>query len=173
MKKINAARLFAWVMVLAIPLWLGSCKNDGNNVTPSSSIEGSWKISGFKINPAVDLLQTGQSTTDLFVAYKQLPIGNDIVDCLTSSVITFNSGGKISGTTGSKCSATTNANPIDDNSTWKLDGTKLTITSGTEATTYDTVISGNSLKLTFLAAEDYDGDGKNETYTRTLELTKA
>ena len=176
MRYRNGARLMAWVLVVGMPLWFGSCKKGSDDpVTPSTSaIEGSWRISGFKIDPGIDPLQTGTKNTDLLAFYKSLPngLGNDLVDCLTSTTITFNNGGKITGKSGSKCSAANDVNPVEDNSTWKLDGNKLTITSGTDVTVYDTVISGNTLKMSGKEMEDFDGDGKDEAYTITLELTK-
>ena len=151
MKKMNVARLLAWALVVVLPFGFGSCKKGSeDSVTPgTSSVEGSWKISGYKIDPGVDFLGNGQKSTDLLAFYRSLPngLGNDVVDCLTSTIITFNAGGKITGKAGSKCTASTNVNPVDDNSTWKLDGSKLTITSGTDVTTYDTTVSGNPLKL--------------------------
>jgi hypothetical protein len=175
MKNLHAVRLVAYALVMALPLWFGSCKKGGDDaITPStSSIEGNWKISGYKIDPAVDFTGTGQKSNDLFALFKQLPNGNDIIDCLTSTVITFNNNGKVTGKAGTKCTASTDMNPVDDNSTWKLDGNKLTLTSGTDVTTYNTAISGNTLKLSGQESEDFDGDGKAETYTFTLELTKA
>ncbi|AUD02580.1 lipocalin-like domain-containing protein [Spirosoma pollinicola] len=177
MKNKNWVHTFAWVLVLAMPLWFGSCKKGSDDtVTPatSSSIQGGWKISGYKIDPGVDFLGTGQKNTDLLAYFKSLPngLGTDLVDCLTGTTIIFNANGKVTGTPGAKCTTSTDVNPVEDNSTWKLDGTKLTLTSGTDVTVYDTVISGNTLKLSGPDKEDFDGDGKEETYTVTLELTK-
>ncbi|GAB4028205.1 lipocalin family protein [Spirosoma gilvum] len=174
MKHTNATRLMAWALVVALPMWFGSCKKGSDDaVTPSTSaIEGSWRISGYKIDPAIDL-GNGQKTNDLLSIYKLYPGGSDVVDCLTTTIVTFNSGGKITGKAGPKCSTTTDdMNPIEDNSTWKLDGNKLTITSGTDVTTYDSSVSGSTLKLSSQEKEDLDGDGKDETYTYTMELTK-
>ncbi len=176
MKNKNLVHLLAWALVVAMPLWFGSCKKGSDDaVTPTtSSVQGSWKISGYKIDPGVDFLGTGQKSTDLLAFYKSLPngIGADLVDCLTSTIIIFNANGKVTGTPGAKCSTSTDVNPVDDNSTWKLEGTKLTLTSGSDVTVYDTVSSGNTLKLSGPEKEDFDGDGKDETYTVTLELTK-
>ncbi|AKD54396.1 lipocalin-like domain-containing protein [Spirosoma radiotolerans] len=176
MKTMNVARIMAWALVVAMPLWFGSCKKGSDDaVTPTtSSVQGSWKISGYKIDPGVDFMGNGQKSNDLLAYLRSLPggIGNDAVECLTTSVITFNANGKVSGTAGSKCSTTTDMNPVEENSSWKLDGNKLTLTSGTDVTVYDTVISGNTLKLSGKEMEDYDGDGKEEAYTVTLELTK-
>lgn len=176
MKNLNVVRLMAWALVVAMPMWFGSCKKGSDDaVTPTtSSVEGSWRISGYKIDPGVDFLGTGQKSNDVLAYFKSLPngLGNDLVDCLTGTTIIFNAGGKVTGTPGAKCSASTDVNPVEDNSTWKLDGSKLTLTSGSDVTVYDTVISGNTLKLSGKELEDFDGDGKDETYTVTLELTK-
>lgn len=62
---------------------------------------------------------------------------------------------------------------VDPNATWKLDGSKLTITDSTGPDVYDTVLSGNTLKMSQTdSSTDYDGDGKKDTVTITLELTK-
>ena len=174
MKNRNVARLMAWALVVALPLWVGSCKKGGDAVAPTrSNIEGSWRITGEKIDPAVDLTGTGKKSNDLFDIYRSSPNGSDILTCLTTTIITFNGDGRITGKAGSKCTSATNMNPVDDNSTWKVDGSKLTITSGTDVTTYDVVISGNTLTMSNQVLEDLDFDGKKETYTTTLELTKA
>lgn len=165
----------AWAMILAIPVWFGSCKKGSDDaVTPTTSaVQGSWRISGLKINPGIDFSGNGQKSNDLLALYRLIPNGNDIVDCLTGTTIIFNANGKVTGTPGAKCStATDDINPVEDNSTWKLDGNKLTLTSGSDVTVYDMVISGSTMKLSTSEQEDYDGDGKNETYTTTLEMTK-
>ncbi|MBD2700824.1 lipocalin family protein [Spirosoma sp. BT702] len=175
MKKVNVVRLWAWVSIVALPLWFGSCKKGSDDaVTPSkSAVEGNWKISGYKVDPGIDYTGTGQKTNDLLMILKQVPNGADAVECLTTTIITFNSNGKITGKPGTKCStANSDVNPVDDNSNWKLDGNKLTITSGTEVTTYDAAVSGSTLKMSTQEVDDLDGDGKKETYTYTLELTK-
>ncbi|RYF58530.1 MAG: hypothetical protein EOO39_34150 [Cytophagaceae bacterium] len=176
MKTMNIARIMAWALVVAMPLWFGSCKKGSDDaVTPTTaSVQGSWKISGYTINPGVDFLGSGQKSTDLLAALRSLPngLGNDAVECLTTSTITFNANGKVTGTNGSKCASSAEYNPIEDNASWKLDGNKLTITSGSDVTVYDATISGNTLKLSGQEMEDFDGDGKDEAYTTTLEMTK-
>ncbi len=176
MKNGYSFRLVIWelVIIMSLTLLLGRCKKGNDDVvTPiASSVQGSWKISGYKIDPAVDFTGTGQKSNDLLTIFKALPNGNDLVDCLTSTVITFNSGGTITQKTGAKCNAATDMSPVEDNSTWKLDGSKLTITSGADVSVFDTVISGNTLKMSEKQLADFDGDGKEETYMVTLELTK-
>lgn len=159
-----------------MPFWFGSCSKKDDAVAPSTSaIEGNWRISGYKVDPAIDFLGNGQKSNDLLAALKSLPggFGNDAVECLTTTVVTFNSNGKITGKAGNKCDTSDDMNPIEENSSWRLDGNKLTITSGSDVTTYDVVVSGNTLKLSAKETDDLDGDGKDETYTMTLEMTKA
>lgn len=175
MKKIKSARLCTWALVVALPLWIGSCKKDSNEaVTPTgSSIQGSWRVTGYKIDPGVDFLKTGQKSTDLLAFLQSLPngLGTDAIACLTQSTITFNSNGKVTAQSSSKCNSSTDGfNPVDDNSTWKLDGNKLTITDSSGSQVYDTVISGNTLKMSQTAMDDY-GDGQ-KNYTTTIELSK-
>lgn len=176
MKATNLTRLFTWALLIAMPLWFASCKKDGTeSVTPSTSaIEGTWRISGYKVDPGFDD-GSGKKITDLLAYLQSLPggVGNQVVTCLTSTKITFNSNGKITGVAGNGCDAADEFNPVENNSNWKLDGNKLTITDGSDVTVFDTAISGSTLKLSTKQQEDFDGDGKEETYTVTMELTKA
>jgi len=175
MKRSYFSRSIAWVFIAVMPFWFGSCSKKDDAVAPSSSsIEGNWRISGYKVDPAVTNPLTGQKISDLLDFYRNLPngIGNDIVECLTTTVVTFNSNGKITGKAGNKCDTSDDMNPIEENSSWRLDGNKLTITSGSDVTTYDVVVSGNTLKMSAKETDDLDGDGKDETYTMTLEMTK-
>jgi hypothetical protein len=174
MKKSNTAPFVAWTLLVSMLLWFGSCKKSDDAVTPSAaSVQGDWKIVSYKIDPGVDFLGTGTKSNDLLTLYKAFPGGDDIIACLTTTIITFNSNGKIIGKSGPKCTASGDKGPIEDNSTWKLDGNKLTITTGTDVSIYDTTLSGNTLKLVTQEMEDFDGDGKKENYMITIELTKA
>ncbi len=168
-------RLLTWALIVAMPFWFGSCNKGGNDpVMPASSIEGTWAITGMKIDPAFDLPGNGTKTNDLLavlVAYG----GPDVATCFTTSKITFQSGGKLSGVTGSKCTAANSTELPDTNGTWKLDGTKLTLTdSSGSSEVYDTERSGNSLKLSQTSSDtDLDGDGKNDTVKLIIEMTRA
>ncbi|MGF7216339.1 hypothetical protein GGR92_002504 [Spirosoma lacussanchae] len=173
MKNVLTARLLAWALMLAIPFWFGSCKKDSDDAVTPNAIEGTWRISGLKISPGADLLGTGQKVTDLIAYLNALPngLGADIVTCLTTTTITFNSNGRITSKDGQKCtSATGDLAEIEDNSTWKLEGTKLTLTDNSGSEVYDVAQSGNTLKLSTSAQEDY-GDGL-KTYTTTIEMTR-
>ncbi|GEM_PF-3361924 len=171
----TTTRLLTWVLVVSILFWFGSCSKSGSDpVNPASSIEGTWAFSGLKIDPAFDLLGNGTKTNDvlpLLVKYG----GADVETCFKTTRITFLSGGKITGVAGQKCTNTTSTDLVDTNSSWKLDGNKLTLTDSSGASeVYDTAISGNTLKISQTSSDaDVDGDGKNDTVTQTIELTRA
>ena len=176
MNRLISPRLLAYTLMLALPLWFGSCKKDGTDVvTPTNnSIQNTWKVSAYRIEPGVDLLQTGQKSNDLLAALRALPnnLGTDLVSCLTETKVTFNANGQVTSVAGTKCTASTDEfNPVSDKSTWKLDGNKLTITDSTGSEVYDVVISSSTLKLSQTGLDDY-GEG-NKTYTITIELVKA
>ncbi|QJD80967.1 lipocalin-like domain-containing protein [Spirosoma rhododendri] len=174
----KTTRLLTWALIVAVPFWFGSCSKSGSDsVTPASSIEGTWVYTGVKINPAVDPFKTGQKTNDLLALYTQV-LGTDFQTCLTTTKVTFASGGKISGTPGSKCTAASSSQVPDPETggTWKYDGSKLTITSadGKSSEVYDAVVSGNTLKIMQVdSSTDWDGDGKNDTETLTLEMARS
>ena len=172
MKQKHSTRLLTWALIAALPLWFGSCKKNADVVSPAT-VEGSWRISAYKVDPGIDPFQTGQKNTDLLAIFRSLPggVGNEIVDCLTTTVVTFSSDGKVASKPGPKCTTSTDMNPVDANSTWKLDGNKLTLTSSTDTTVYDTAISGNTFTMTTTQMEDF-GDGQ-KNYKLTIELTKA
>lgn len=171
MKTFTSSRVLTYALIIALPLWFGSCKKNDDVVTPSS-IEGSYRISAYRVDPGVDLLGTGTKSNDLLAAFKTLPngIGNDLVECLTTTVVTFNSSGSVTSKEGAKCTPSNDMNPVTDQSTWKLDGTKLTITAGADVSVYDAVKSGNTLKLSQQQMEDFGEGTKN--YMLTIEMTK-
>lgn len=176
MKQLISPRLLAYALMTALPLWFGSCKKDGTDtVTPTNStIQGTWKVSAYKIEPGVDLLQTGQKSNDLLAILRGLPnnLGADLVSCLTETKVTFNANGQVTSVPGAKCTASTDDfNPVSDKSTWKLDGNKLTITNSTGSEVYDVVINGSTLKMSQTGLDDY-GEG-SKTYTTTIELVKS
>jgi hypothetical protein len=84
---------------------------------------------------------------------------------------TFNADGKLTGATTPQCT-NVGASPIGSNGTWALTGSKLKITDGSDVEEYDVSLNGNTLKLSQTAVDDYDGDGKTETGTISLVLTK-
>lgn len=178
MHTLKTTRLLMWALIVTIPFWFGSCsKNGSDSVAPASVIEGTWVYTGVKINPAVDPFNTGKKTDDLLALYAQL-LGDDFLTCLTTTKVTFASGGKISGTPGAKCSTFSNSQVPEPETggTWKYDGSKLTITSadGKDSEVYDAVVSGNTLKIVQVdSSSDWDGDGKNDTETITLELARS
>lgn len=182
MRTFTSGRFLTYALIIALPLWFGSCKKGDDNVTPSS-IEGTYKFVSVTSNPGIDL-GTGKKETDLLIVYKAFigdlfgdqALANAVISCLKSTVVTFKAGGTITSPTGSGCDAASkngiDVQPFSGTSTWKVDGNKLTITDGADVTVYDVAKNGNTMKLSTMDKADYDGDGKEETYTNTIELAK-
>ena len=173
MNRMNIGRLLAWALVVAMPLWFGSCKKeDGGIINPPApnSIEGSWKISGINLND-------GKEISDLLAFLKeQGQEGADVVACLTDTKLVFSSNGKIMGTPSPYCqSADADAyNPVSDSATWSVSGNKVTLTDSDGSTdTYDLTVSGNTMTWVIRQQEDVDGDGMTENITSTLEFKRA
>jgi hypothetical protein len=173
MKNKVLIRSLTGIVLVTMPFWFSSCKKDGSEAVTPNGVEGTWTYAGLKINPALDLTGSGTKTNDLLALFAQFG-GADVTTCFTTSKVTFASGGKLTGVAGQKCNASTD--PVDlgnEEATWRLDGTKMTISSSSGAEVYDTALSGNSLKLSQTDnTTDYDGDGKNDEVTITLELTR-
>ncbi|MFC5409846.1 lipocalin family protein [Larkinella bovis] len=177
LNRINFRFNWSLALLVALPLWFASCSKDkdadGNPDVKPNSVEGSWKISGMKLNVQVDL-GNGTKTNDFFVMMKAIPgfDGDALIACLTDTKMTFNGNGTITGTPSPKCNfdGADDYNPIEDKSTWKVDGNKLTITSGGVPEVYDLVIDGNTMKLSS-PIEDMNDDGKEDIMT--MELKKA
>lgn len=170
MKMMNIGRLTAWVLVVIMPLWLGSCKKENGGVidpvTPNS-IEGSWKIAGMKVN-------NGKDTQDILELLKSSGEA-DAVACLTDTKITFVSNGKITGAPSPSCKSAgaEEYNPATNNATWMVTGNKLTITDDGGPDTYDLNLNGNSMSWIIKQQDDTDSDGVKETYTTTIEFKRA
>lgn len=171
MKTMNAGRLLAWGMVVAMPLWFGSCKKDGNEtINPApNSVEGNWKISGMKITAGsktidyLDYIKTNGGTS-----------GADVVACLTDTKITFNSNAKITGTPSPLCKSdgADDYNPATNNSTWKVTGNKLTITDEDGPETYDLSVNSSTMTWSIQEQEDLDNDGVKDTLTTVIEFKR-
>lgn len=171
MNMMNIGRLLAWALVLAMPLWFGSCKHgDGGGPVTPNSIEGSWKISGLKIN-------NGKETEDILEFLKnQGQEGADIVACLTDTKLVFASGGKITGTPSPYCKSddADAYNPVANSATWSVSGNKVTLTDSDGSTdVYDLTITNSTMTWVIQKLEDLDGDGVKENVTATLAFKRA
>jgi hypothetical protein len=168
MIKFTTTRLTLWALLLAMPLLVSSCRKDNDSVTPAT-VEGNWKLTGLKYNPAVDTGFLG--VTDDFY---QLLIKIGGGDCLNSLVFTFKGNGTTSLNNPPACQSTTDSLvPLDDSSKWTLDGNKLTLTDidGT-VITYDVTINGNIMTLSAVR-ELKNFDGTKSTTTETMTFTRA
>ncbi len=165
----NVGRILAWTVVMAMPLWFGSCKkNNGGEIDPvtPNSVEGSWKISSISLKEA-------SGTVDYLEIIK-LIAGEEAIKCLTDTKATFKSGGEITGTPSPACTSggADDYNPAKDKSTWKTNGNKLTITSSEGAETYDYTVSGSTMTWSIQQQDDVDEDGVNEVYTTIIEFKR-
>lgn len=171
MTTLPITRRLSWAVLLTLPLLFSQCSKKGTDVVPSAAaLQGSWRLSAYTIDPAYDLLGTGTKTNDLLVLFKALG-GQQLVDCFKATTITFNANGKVTSTTTAACTSV-EASPIESGATWVLTGNKLKITEGSDVTESEVSISGNTLRIFRQETEDFDDDGKNDTATLSLILTK-
>ena len=167
-----STRRLSWVLLLLFPFLFSECGKKSTDVVPTSAaLQGSWRLTAYTIDPAYDLLGDGKKTNDLLAALGSFA-GQQFVTCFKAVTLTFNANGKVTSTTTPACT-NTNASPVDNGATWALTGSKLKITEGTDVNEFDVSISGNTLRLSQPDTDDYDNDGKKETVTLSLVLTKA
>ncbi|AUD02581.1 lipocalin family protein [Spirosoma pollinicola] len=168
MKNLRSSRLFAWAIVIAIPIWFGSCKNDDNPVVATTTVEGSYKISALTIDPKALGLYTD------VVAASKLFFNNST--CLNDITITFKTGGDATTDNPSSCQSlpvpVSTFTGIDATSKWTQSGNKLTITKGDGTKTEYTVLStGTILGLQWQGTLNYPVPSAT-IYTYTMNLTK-
>lgn len=168
MKNLRLSRLFAWTVLLALPLWFGSCKKDDNpTVDNTTTIEGSYKISALTISPAV------LTITDLLAGSK-LFFSN--TTCLNDITITFKTGGDATTDNPGSCSSipvpVSTFTGIDASSKWALSSNQLTVTKGDGTKTVYTVLgTGATLKLQWQGGLNYPTPNSN-VYTYNMDLKK-
>jgi hypothetical protein len=172
MIKFTTTRLTLWALLLAMPLLFSSCKKDNDDVTPAT-VEGDWKITGIKANPAIEFPFFGK-VSDIYQLFA-LADG----DCLNNLVVTF-SNGATSVNVPPACQDSQDETgeialflPLSNSSKWTLDGNKLTLTN-TDGTvkTYDVTTSGNT--MTWSSEEEVENlDGTKTNATLTVTWTRA
>ncbi|WP_338870678.1 lipocalin family protein [Spirosoma sp. SC4-14] len=172
MRKNYLLRSFAWALIMVLPLAFSNCSKSSNDSVTPSSVEGNWKITSMKINPAVDtgIFGTIDDFYQLFVA-----LGAET--CLKELTLTLNSNGTTSSNNPASCQDGTDelsdVAPVSNNGKWVMSGNKLTITnSDGTIENYDTAISGNTLTLT-AKKQVGDKDGNPVNATMTIVLTRA
>lgn len=148
MKQLTSPRLLAYALMMALPLWFGSCKKDDADVVTPTSIEGNWKLTSMKVNPAIDGGPFGK-IEDLLTFLRTLSAST----CVDDITITFNANGTTSQNNPPSCQSADEVTDVvgsNNGSKWKLDGNKLTLTEadGT-ATVYDVVINGNTMQWSY------------------------
>lgn len=132
-----------------------SCKKDSDEPTPSEiGLEGSWQITAITVTPP-------QSGITDFLAFYNGFAGNQ---CLSTIKFTFKVGGKIETTIPAGCESAKAAAEtqlgLNDNTTWKVNGDKLTLTS-TTTNEYTIKVDGSTMNLTNTTV---DSNGTTYTY---------
>ncbi|GAB3779748.1 hypothetical protein GCM10028818_30810 [Spirosoma horti] len=169
MKDLRLSRLFAWALLIAIPVWFGSCSKDDNPIiTDTPTVEGSYKISTLTIDPKALGLYT-----DL-IAGSKLFFNN--TTCLNDLTITFKTGGEATTDNPAACQTipvpVSTFTGIDATSKWSLSGNQLTVTKSDGTKTAYTVLStGSTMKLQWQGTLNYPTPSPT-IYTYTMELKK-
>lgn len=169
MKKAHLSRLFLCASIMALLLGFDSCKSDNTDtVTPTTAIEGSYKITTLTADPKV--LGT---FSDLIAASKLLFTNTT---CLNDLTISFNTGGTATTNNPSSCQSipvpVSTFTGIDASSKWVLNASKLTVTKGDGTKTEYTVVSTSpTLKLQWQAMLNYPAPDPT-VYTFNMELKK-
>ena len=171
MKNLPVSRLLIWAMLMPLSLWFDSCKksDDPTTTTPTTTVEGSYKISTLSVDPKVLGLYN-----DLIAASK-LIFNN--TTCLTDITITFKTGGDATTDNPSSCQTigvpVSTFTGVDAASKWTLNGNQLTVTKSDGTKTNYTVVSntGGILKLQWQGLLNYPTPSPT-MYTYTMELKK-
>jgi hypothetical protein len=157
--RLRATRLTALALLTAFSLVTYQCGKKSSDPSPSGSgITGSWKITSLAYKDAKG--QVTDVTAQLALVGAQ---------CLTTVVLTFNSDGSLTGSSG--CPAAGDYVDTSGKAKWSVSGSKLTITdSSGSKDEYDYEISGNTLKLT---VPELDANNKPTGEATIITLTKA
>ncbi|GAA4417209.1 hypothetical protein GCM10023187_49400 [Nibrella viscosa] len=173
MKNLFGLRPFL-ITALVLSVAVIGCKKDNTEINPSSgsSVEGTWKMSAIKASPAIDL-GSGQKFTDLFDLFGAFPDGRQIVSCLKETKITFQKSGKVTTATSAVCKSVDDVGlSVQDNSTWKVQGSKIILTDSDGTNEYDLSVNGSVMKWSVVADDDWMGNGKAIRYTYTIEFLR-
>jgi hypothetical protein len=169
MKNQFLSRSLALMLMLALTLGFDSCKKSDDNpvVTPTTTIEGNYKITALKIDPKALGLY------DDLLAASQLVFNST---CLKDLTISFKTGGTATTDNPSTCQAipvpVSTFTGIDASSKWAQSGSTLTITKSDGTKTDYTVLSTSpSLQLQWKGAFNYPTPSTT-TYTYTMTLAK-
>lgn len=169
MKDLRLSRLFAWTLLIALPLWFGSCSKDDNpTVVDTPTVEGSYKITSLSVDPKALGVYN-----DLIAASKLLFANTT---CLNDLTITFKTGGDATTDSPTSCNSipvpVSTFTGIDATSKWSLSGNQLTVTKGDGTKTAYTVLStGATMKLQWQGTLNYPVPSTT-VYTYTMDLKK-
>lgn len=160
--KIFREKALNYSSILLFLFLLGStvaCKKDADPAPDESGVEGSWQITAISITPA----QNGIS--DALAFYNGLS-GNQ---CLSTIKFNFKAGGKIESVVPAGCESAKAAAELqlglNDSTTWKTSGDKLTLTSAS-TNEYTFKVDDNTMNWTYSSV---DASGTSYTYLFTFK----
>lgn len=164
MKKFRSTTAYSVARYLAVVAFamtsLVACKKDGDpSPDGKNGVAGDWKISGLTVSPP----QNGVSD---YLSVLNALLGND---CITKITFTFKGDGTMGGNVPKECQSTDPSDNLglDQTSTWKIQGKKIIITDGSDATEYD--LDVNKSTMTWATSEIDPDDGKTYTTTFTFK----
>ncbi len=168
MKKTYLSRLFLCASIATLLLGVDSCTKTDTPVTPTTTIEGSYKIMSLTADPKV------LGTFSDLIAASKLLFSN--TTCLNDLTITFKTGGTATTDNPSSCQSipvpVSTFTGIDASSKWVLNGSKLTVTKGDGTKTEYTVVStAPTLKLQWQGNLNYPAPDPT-VYTFIMDLKK-
>lgn len=134
-------RSLSSLMVLFALLSMVACKKDSDDPAPQTGVEGTWQLTALNFNPAFN------GITDYVAALTAT--GNT---CANQINFTFNNNGSITINSPATCNDTkdlfTQSLGINNSTTWKVEGDKLVLTTGTDVTQINLSVNQSTMTLT-------------------------
>jgi hypothetical protein len=159
---LNTSRILTWAILLALPLWFSNCSKTSSDPAPAATIAGSYKITSYKVSPAVS------GATDILALYAAL-IGTT---CLTDLTMTFKADGTITQDNPKSCSSA-NVTLVEGKWTSSSNTQMTIIDSQGVKTSYTIALTSTSLTIIEQTKDDpFTGKPGTVTYTITLELKR-
>jgi len=165
MKKNRLTATYSVARYLAVMAFvmasLVACKKDGDpSPDGKNGVAGNWKISGVAVSPP----QNGVSD---YLSVLNALLGND---CITRITFTFKKDGTMGGDVPKECQTNDPSDDLglDQTSTWKIEGKKIIITDGADATEYDLDVNSSTMKW---SSSEVDPDD-DKTYTITFTFKR-
>jgi transcriptional/translational regulatory protein YebC/TACO1 len=118
-----------------------ACKKDSDDPAPQNGVEGTWQLTALTFNPAFN------GITDYVSALQAT--GNT---CASQINFVFNNNGSITINSPNTCTDTKDlfmqSLGINSSTTWKVEGDKLVLTTGTDVTQINLSVNQSTMTLT-------------------------